>query len=424
MHTQVKNIITTIFIALLLTITLTSGVSAATQDANIELKLLNQNPDPVKPGDIVDLRFGISNKGKSSTSEFYVELEDSSSFEIVEADEKIQKIGFLPAYQDDSSMVVLKYKLKVSENLVNGKYKLNLLRYTESDSKIKETFEVEIKGEPNAEIAGISVQNLVPGKKTQVDFSIKNVGKTDLKNLMFSWESTQDLILALGSSNVKFIDHIGPGETKILSYDIVTNANVKPGLYKLDMTLVYDDIEELQKITESGTLKSEKRKEVKSKAGIYIGGETDFQTTFSQRKPNGDFSFSLSNIGNSKADSVTLTLLPNENITLTGTSSTVLGNLEKGDYSVAEVSFVPKDESQDLNLAFEITYTSSMGQRESQINKVTIPKQSLSSIISLPGDISNNKSKFSISPIIFVGLGVIVVGFLIFRRKKKKGRRR
>jgi uncharacterized repeat protein (TIGR01451 family) len=102
-------------------------------------------------------------------------------------------------------------------------------------------------------------------------------------------------------------------------------------------------IEELQTITEAGYVENEKRKTIESKAGIYIGGATDFDIAFMEQSPTGAYTFSVSNIGNNGANSVKVSVPLQENWTVTdGSNSVVLGNLAKGDYTIADSTLNPQ----------------------------------------------------------------------------------
>ena len=88
---------------------------------------------------------------------------------------------------------------------------------------------------------------------------------------------------------------------------------------------------ELKTITEAGTVENQKRKEIKSKAGIYIGGTTDFDIAFMEKSPTGAYTFSISNIGNNGANSVKISVPLQENWTVTdGSNSVILRESAKG----------------------------------------------------------------------------------------------
>ncbi|WP_440948392.1 COG1361 S-layer family protein [Methanosarcina sp. T3] len=415
----------------LICLSLCSGtaLSASTLDLNrsldkgISVDLLNQDPDPVKPGDVLEVRIAIENTGYNDIEDCYLKIEPEYPFRALSGEELSENIGTLGKRSEDDRRKVVKFKIGVENDVNEGKYPLKVYFYsTDRKNKVSLNREltIDIDSESNAEIEYISVEKLIPGEKTSLVFGIKNVGNSPLKNSMFSWECTNDLILPVGSSNVKHINLIDVGETANVSFDVLTNVNTKPGLYKLDMVLTYDDIEELQTITEAGTVENQKRKTIESKAGIYIGGTTDFDIAFMERSPTGAYTFSVSNIGNNGANSVKISIPLQENWTITdGGNSVILGNLQKGDYTIADFNLEPKNIGQDLPIKFEISYTSSDGMRQVEENVLSLYASPATLPISsnMPEE-SNESSLFSYKLGLLILLGA--VGFFIYKKHQKK----
>lgn len=368
---------------ILLSLLLCSGTSLAEStlntsslDKGLSVDLLNQDPDPVNPGDVLEVRISIENTGYDDIENCFVEIKPEYPFKALSGEKLVESIGTLGKRSEDDRRKVLKFKVGVENDINEGSYPLKVYLYsTDKKKKISLTKElsIDIDSESNAEIEYISVEKLIPGEKTKLTFGIRNAGNSPLKNSMFSWESTNDVILPVGSSNVKHINLIDVGETANVSFDVLTNVNTKPGLYKLDMTLTYDDIEELQTITEAGYVENEKRKTIESKAGIYIGGTTDFDIAFMEQSPTGAYTFSVSNIGNNGANSVKVSVPLQENWTVTdGSNSVVLGNLAKGDYTIADFNLEPATVGDELPIKFEISYTSSDGIRQVDENVISL----------------------------------------------------
>jgi len=190
------------------------------------------------------------------------------------------------------------------------------------------------------------------------------------------------------------------------------------------MILTYDDIEKLQTITEAGTVENQKRKEIKSKAGIYIGGATDFDVAFMEKSPTGAYTFSISNIGNNGANSVKVSVPLQENWTVTdGSDSVILGNLQKGDYTIADFSLKPKSTGQDLPIRFEISYTSSDGlrqEREKILLLYALPSTTPEGS-KLPDE--NNGSGLFSSKLLFLIL-VVAAGVFVYKKRQKKMKER
>ena len=77
-----------------------------------------------------------------------------------------------------------------------------------------------------------------------------------------------------------------------------------------------------------------KEKSIQTTAGLFVGGETDFDVSFSESDAGG-ISLSVANVGNNMAYSVKVSIPEQAGYKVTGSSSSIVGNLEKGDYTIA-----------------------------------------------------------------------------------------
>ncbi len=391
-------------------------------DKGLTVDLLNQDPDPVKPGDVLEVRLSIQNTGYKDLENCLVEVKPDYPFRALAGEKLIQNIGTLGKRSEDDRSKVVKFKIGIENSVNEGKYPLKVYVYTngkENKLSLTKELSIDVDSESNAEIEYISVEKMVPGKKTNLVFGIKNVGNSPLKNAMFSWECSNDVILPVGSSNVKHINLIDMGDTANVSFEVLTNVNTKPGLYKLDMVLTYDDIEELKTITEAGTVENQKRKEIKSKAGIYIGGTTEFDIAFMEKSPTGAYTFSISNIGNNGANSVKVSVPLQENWTITdGGNSVMLGNLQKGDYTVADFNLKPAEIGKDLPIKFEISYTSNDGIR--QVEKMEFPLYSSPFTPSAESGVSGESGSSSLKYKAGFAMVAFVACALVYKKRQKK----
>ncbi|MDD3041458.1 MAG: COG1361 S-layer family protein [Methanosarcinaceae archaeon] len=424
-----------IFLLLISTTLCSSGALAASSsltqrglEKGLTVDLLNQDPDPVKPGDIFEIRLAVRNSGYEDMKDCILTIENEYPFKAVPGETLSQNLGTLGRNSEDDESKVVKFKLRIDTDVNEGKYPLSLrlsARGSKNKFSITKDVYIDIDSESNAEIEYISLEKLVPGKKTNLVFGIKNVGNSPLENAMFSWECSKDVILPVGSSNVKHINLIGIDETANVTFEVLTNVNTVPGLYKLDMVLTYDDIEELKTITEAGTLENQKRKEIKSKAGIYIGGTTDFDVSYMERNPFGAYTFSVSNIGNNKANSVKITIPLQENWTVQdGSKSVVLGNLQKGDYTIADFNIKPAAYGEEFPLKFEIHYTSSDGQRQVDEKVISLYAMEYTAPAETPGmetsSASSSASSFPYKYVLLVLVGITgIVAYKKFYKKRK-----
>lgn len=410
---------------IILCITLICFISftfAADTSAAVNLNLINQNPDPVKAGEEVTVRIAVENLGSDNLEDFYVEFIDNYPFTLFPDEEREIYLGkiFANSIANDNSAQIVKFKLKVNEDVAEGNYPIKIKGYQKGKVSFEREFLVEINSEANAEISTISVDTLVPGQKTKISFGIKNVGKSDLENVKFSWDSQDDIILPVGSGNFKYIDKIESNKEHFVDFWVVSDLNTEPKLYKLDLTLEYDDVESLQKITNAGTIKDEKRREVISKAGIYVGGKTEFDVAFKEIR-NGETTFSITNIGSNLADSVVVKVVENKNWKLVGSDSTVVGKIKKGAFGRAKLNIKPIG-SGDKELSLLIEYTDTTGQRQ-QFNKTLVLDSNLFEENVLPQINGDDKSSTNSNWKFYGGIALVLVllaGWHFKRKSNKK----
>jgi len=351
----------------------------------IVISMLNHDPYPANAGQLVDVRLGIENRGGETFPEFVMELAPKYPFSLVPGEDAVRKIGTMGAYQDDESMKIVKYKILVDKDAASGSYDLDFYYYGETDTlRTGKKVQIEVGNKESAEVIYIDQVELVPGKITPMTFTINNVGLAPLKELSFNWENENDIILPVGSDNTKYIKYIDVGGHHDLTFNVVASANADPDLYKLDLMLTYAD-------PATGVQRT-----FQTKAGVYVGGATDFDVAFSGMS-SGEASFSISNIGSVSASSVTVKVPEQDGWRIRGSDSVIIGNLNKGDYTIASFTLsqvnvraqqtdstenagadqraIPRPETSKVKL--DITYTDARGNRNTVRKEVSIDQSSL-----------------------------------------------
>ena len=307
-----------------------SGVSG------VSVSLVNQDPHPAIAGDIVDIYLGIENIGGESFNNLIIELEPEYPFSLVPDESAVQNIGTIKSYQKDNYMNIITYKIKVDSGASAGSYDMTVKYYEQGDSLITETsIQIDVKSKEMAEIIHIDKTNLVPGKQTSLKFTINNVGNAPLNDMTFNWVNEDKIILPVGSDNTKYIKSIDIGESVELDYQVIADSNAYPGLYELKLYLSYDD-----PITYE-------EKEISTIAGVNVGGGTDFDVALSGSSGL-ETSFSVANIGSNPAYSVSVIVPQQNGWQVSGSNSVIIGNLNKGDYTVASFNLVSTQQMTDL----------------------------------------------------------------------------
>ncbi len=405
-------------ILLVLTILFAGMVSAAQE---VSITLLNQDPDPAIAGDVVEVKLAIENDGSTAMEDMVIEIEPSYPFMAIYGEPLVEEIGTLNPYQNSGDMKIVSFNLIVDPNAVAGDHNIDVIYYEESGSyTVQKTLTLEVVSEDSAEIIYINQIELIPGKKTELQFTINNVGSAHLTDLTFSWSNEDEVILSVGSDNTKYIQSLDVGESKILGYNVMADSSADAGLYKLDLSLIYND-----PITNEQNI-------VNTIAGIYVGGETDFEIAYSDNS-DGEMAFTIANIGSNDATSVSIKVQDQQGVSIIGASSNIIGNLNKGDYTVATFEIQTNVEEIDLG----ISYTDTTGERVS-ITKSVSTGSSSNNLVgedsedtkmssgrgsggmgAMTSGVNNLIPIIKWSVIIIVVLVVGLIGFKIYKKKHK-----
>ncbi len=314
-------------ILLLAVLFLVSVTSAYAAVSGLQVSTLNQIPNPAQAGGNLQVQVLFQNVGATPVKDIIVEAVPEYPFSIPEDVGVRQAIPLIPAYPDAETSATLTYDFLVSRDATEGSYSLKF-RYSLNNGIGWSLVDIPISVSSKIFSENIEVDrtSIIPGNETPIIFTIHNLGSAPLQNALFSWSEPKGVLLPVGSGNSRYIDYIGPGESLPLHYVVMASVNAEPDLYTLNMNLQYEVAANNQ--TSKNTLSTS--------AGIFIGGQTDFDVAFSESSA-GQTSLSVANIGITPAYSVTVRIPQQEGYKVDGTTVAIVGNLDKGDYTI--VSF-------------------------------------------------------------------------------------
>jgi hypothetical protein len=406
----------------------------------LSVSLTNYDPNPAIAGNTVDVRIGIQNIGGTSTNDLMLEVAPEYPFELVPGENAIQDVGIVQGYQADSTanIKIVTYKMQINKDAPAGSYELKVKYYEQGSTDVtQKSLYLDVKSKESAEVIHIDQTMLVPGKQTSLKFTINNVGNAPLRDLTFSWANDDKIILPVGSDNTKYIKYIDINNGSDLEYQVMADTNAQPGLYKLNLYLTYEDS------------MSNKTKTINTFAGVYVGGGTDFDVAFSDNS-NGQMSFSVANIGSNPANSVSVVIPDQPGWSVSGSNSVIIGNLNKGDYTVASFKLQssinnmtsqnragrnntnfqgrfmqrPTNSSPDTVL-MQIAYTDTRGERTVVEKQVKLGMQNTASAdgqTTMQGrrGAVQQESIFSNPILYFTGIVVLVGGVIAHRKYKSR----
>jgi len=316
-----------IFLNIILFLVMSIAVHAVEYESPvIKVTLLNYDPSPARAGDAVELRLRVENTGGGSIENLEIEILQNYPFSVVDGS-AVQNLGKLYEYQTGKNYVNTQFKLKIDKDAIKGQHELKA-RYRERNGDwVTISFNIDVTSKEFAQIIYVDKAKIEPGKETEMKFTITNIGSAPLQNMIFSWSEADGVILPVFSDDTKYIKYLDIGDSVELKYTVIADVNAQPGLYQLDLNLKYESL-----TNTTSTV-------IKTKAGVFVGGETDFDVVFSQSS-QGQTSLSVANTGNNPAQSVSVRIPEQPNFRVAGSNSAIIGNLDKGDYTVVSFQII------------------------------------------------------------------------------------
>ncbi len=384
-------------------------------------------PSAINAGDTVSLAVDILNTGinlKVTDLNAWADLGDY--FESITGSAQLDSIN--PGV---TSTLILKFK--VNDNVQSGFYPVLVrFNYMRDGEQISQKVSVVVPVETGQKSLSIEVnpKSINPGNQSDLNFSITNNGSDSASNVLLSWTEENNLVLPVGSDNRKFVPSLAPGQTVQVSYTVAADPNITTGIYPINASVSYAN--------SSGAQSQE------STIGIIVGGTTDFQISVDALS-TGQLSFSIANVGSNNASAVVISLPNQPGLTISGSSTVISGNLNKGDYTVANFTataassdknfassggFGSRGATRDANYegtgasvalteyAVDIYYTDTTGQRQHVQEKVNAPLGSATGAASALA--SRNSSQQSPIIMIAAAFAVLLVGAAIFNKFKAK----
>lgn len=428
-----------LLVVLSLIVPLSAGTALASRlidSSSIQVSLTNQNPDAARPGEPVELTVSVQNVGNNDLEDIVVEITPEYPFSKVSGEALKKEISYLNARQDEDSAGVLKFKLMTDSNASEGTYEIDITTTAKSGGSSSsspvtttKTVKLEVRGKEYAQIVTINKANIDVAKEEPLEFIITNTGNSPLKNMVISWKDSKGVILPVYSDNTKYIKYLEPGDSVTVAYLVMADVNAVPGLYTLDIDLTFEDYES-------------NIKNIKTTAGIFVGGETDFDVSFSESDA-GEISLSVANVGNNMAYSVKVSVPKQDRYMVTGSSSTIVGNLEKGDYTIATFNVMSTQAANqnaktsegkasaasgnsssasrtDPSLKVKIEYTDARGERITVDKDVAVQMTASAGTTGTGGRsrATGSSSSFSSYLIYIVVIVAVGAGVVLYRRKK------
>jgi hypothetical protein len=216
------------------------------------------------------------------------------------------------------------YEFKIPSTASPGLYQV-LFEVT-GGSPIRQTAIIQVQDANILDIASVTPTEISIGEATTLLFNITNNGEASTQNILFTWKDPNSLILPVGSDNRIMIPSIGSKNHTEIPVVVMASSGIAPGIYPLTITMEYYD--------QTGT-----KQNVTSTVGLQISGKTTFDVVL-QSSTSSSTTFAIVNTGANTASSVVVSIPRQLNYYTSGTSSSSIGNLDAGDYTLASFQLI------------------------------------------------------------------------------------
>lgn len=330
---------------------------------------------PVEPGENLVISIEFKNDGTEMARNVEIELKPNFPFTLLESSKKtISRV-------DPNKGMIVEYDLFVDSSAVSALYTIPVEYSYDTDlgtTPSQDEIEVRVQGVPKFKLLNMTPgKELNPGNQAGISASIKNVGTGKAKRVTVTFSSSSAYIQPIFSKGTVYIENMGPNEEKNIDFEVLVDPDAEYGVYISMINISYED--------ESGDDFSED-----FDVGILVKGIPQLQVIKTEAdKPDDELKVDLINTGSAKAVGIKGELIINDNLFDIDYITQI-----KIDKQVTMKFRLPPKSNAELRLSYEGPDNEEYSQEETIAWKVPF---------SLPSWV--------------IVLGIVVVGFFVFKKK-------
>jgi hypothetical protein len=244
-----SKILVSLVMSLMISMLILSSVNALQinkfPNPNIKVTFLNQDPDPVYPGDTVEVRLKIENNGSQTSDDVIITFGEQYPFKLYSGS-AIRNVGQLRAVQTGADAVIVDYIIKVDDNAEEGENELKLRvqmgdrRWIYEDSQF--TIDVAEYDRPDIKAYIRESQILKAGEKGDIVIEVANTDVGDAKFLQLTLLPSDDYNV-LSSSEYVYLGDVDSDDTESESFSIYVSPKAN-GKVTFPVKVEYQDSNE------------------------------------------------------------------------------------------------------------------------------------------------------------------------------------
>ncbi len=193
----------------------------------LQVGLVNQDPDPVTAGDVVEAKFKIENLWETTKYPIEVEIAPQYPFALYSGN-ATKNIGILKGDQFDNDAQIVSFKLKVDPQAVEGDNEINInVKMGDTVWVYDESFFINVKNEELRFRSYLRNSDIInPGSKGKFSIEFANAGGYDIEFLELQLMPSEDYKL-LSTSAYTYIGELQSDDTESEEFQIYVPENVE-----------------------------------------------------------------------------------------------------------------------------------------------------------------------------------------------------
>ncbi len=419
-----KKITISAIIILVLAIYAIPGILATslTTTRDIDISLISQIPDPVEPGSYAEFRFKIENFGSSNLEDIEIEMMDDFPFSLERGEERVKFIGTLGARQVASKAYTFMYKVRVDSNALVGENTIELRWRSNEGSWIKESFVINIWTEPTLlSLKEVSSEpsRIKPGSVADIKLVLWNGARSFIKDVKVKLVLVQLIqtttsisyeelpFSPIASSDEKIITKMESMSEADVHFKLVVNADAEAKIYKVPVSISYLD----------GNGRSYNQTAIIS---LIVGDEPDLivgidDSEIYKAGQIGTINVKFVNKGLSDVKFLYVRLKASQNYNILSSEDAYIGNIDSDDYETEEFRiYLKKSQNGYATLPLEIEFkdANNVEYQKTIELKLKLLSEEEAALVGL--------KKSNTTTGILVTLAVVIIGFIIYRKLKKR----
>jgi hypothetical protein len=354
-----------LLLAVLLALTASAQSNLTSVGADVELTLLNYEPVPARPGDVVDVWLKLANEGAEAKRPVSIEFIDNQPFELQSGEKRVHNVGSLPGGAD----YVAKFRVRVDETATAGTSYVTA-KYSIGENTYRRLFfPIDIKSRISSlRINDVTSQpeRFVPGGDGTLTFTMENIADSVLQNVQvkLDLEDSNAPLAPVGSSTERKIDELTAGTTTDLSFELSTEYDAEANVYRIPVEVSF-------------TTSQGEEVSYNDLVGIAIAADPDLGTNIDAadiytNQRTGTVTLEFVNRGVDEVKFLDFTLGEHDSYTLRSPSrSYYVGNIDSDDYEIQEIQL--EAEQDTVTLPVTVRYSDAANKEYTTEETLTIP---------------------------------------------------